>query len=84
MDRSTGKELVVWPHPEGSGQWLGVLTDISDKWCPLGNITDGIVCALNKNADDTKLGLVHTWRMRYQPKGPGKAQEVGPREFNEV
>lgn len=38
-------------------QWLRVLMDISVKWCPLGNTSDGIVCTLSKSADDTKLCL---------------------------
>jgi len=30
------EELAGWSHPEGSGQWLGVQTEISEKWCPSG------------------------------------------------
>lgn len=29
MDKKLG-----WSHLKGSGQWLTVLMDISEKWCP--------------------------------------------------
>ena len=29
-------ELVASSQPEGSGQWLNIQTDASDKWCPSG------------------------------------------------
>ncbi|KAJ7408729.1 rna-directed dna polymerase from mobile element jockey-like [Willisornis vidua] len=55
------KELVGWSHPEGSGQWLSVPTDISDKWCLSRVCTGtsvmdkGMECTLTKSADHTKL-----------------------------
>ena len=30
------EEWVGWSHPEGSGQWLTVQMETSDKWCPSG------------------------------------------------
>ena len=30
------KPNLTWLHPEGSGQWLNVQMEISDKWCPSG------------------------------------------------
>ena len=30
------EELVGWSHPEGSGQWLNIQMEISDKQCPAG------------------------------------------------
>lgn len=33
----TFRRIRNWLDPEGSGQWLSVLTDISDKWLILGS-----------------------------------------------
>ena len=30
------KELVGWPQPEGSGQWLYIQMDTGEKCCPSG------------------------------------------------
>ena len=30
------EELFVWSHPEGSGEWLNIQMEFSDKWCPSG------------------------------------------------
>ena len=60
------EELVGWSHPEDSGQWLNVQMEIRDEWCPsvlrpvlfnifISDADSGIVCTLNKSADDTKL-----------------------------
>jgi len=64
-----------WLHPKGSGQWLNVQMEISNK-CPLGvcigsgpvlfnnfiiDIGSRIECTLSKFADNTKLsGAVNT------------------------
>ncbi|KAJ7395481.1 rna-directed dna polymerase from mobile element jockey-like [Pitangus sulphuratus] len=61
------EELVGWSHPEGSGQWLKVPRDISDKWCPSGacigtlfnifinDMDKGLECTLSNFAEDIKL-----------------------------
>lgn len=80
-------ELVGQPHPEGSGQQLGVPMDTSDNWCPsevsigtvlfhiFTNYDKRMECTLSKFAEDNKL--THIWVTRLKdgihPEGFGQA-----------
>ncbi|PKU34758.1 rna-directed dna polymerase from mobile element jockey-like [Limosa lapponica baueri] len=70
-ERLVDEELVEWSHPEGSGQWLNVQMENSDKWCPQGPILGLVLfsvfiygidsqmkCTLPVFADDTKISGV--------------------------
>lgn len=80
-----GKELVGWPHPEGSGQELRVPMVISDRWRLLGNTDDGTAYALSKSAEDAKLCLsAHLKDGTPAQETSGQVQEGSPWESHEV